>query len=170
MMFLRQQQLKKEYEEKDALIYESMKKILRGKEHIGIFLSFKSEINTFPIVKWLFEKGKKVSSSKIENQTLNFYCLRDENDTHLGTYQIPMPNSEVITLPNEMDAMIVPLLAFDKTKNRVGYGKGYYDRYLQQYQGLKIGIAYAFQYIEEVVMDEHDIAMDIIITEEQIYY
>ena len=63
-----------------------------------------------------------------------------------------------------IDLAIVPGIAFDKKKNRMGRGKGYYDRYLQNKNIVKIGIGFDFQLLENLPVDAHDVALDIIIT------
>jgi 5-formyltetrahydrofolate cyclo-ligase len=66
------------------------------------------------------------------------------------------------------DALIVPGLLFDSSGSRLGRGKGYYDRYLQRFLGLKIGICYNIQKVEQVAVESHDIKLDYIITENEI--
>ena len=64
--------------------------------------------------------------------------------------------------------MVVPLVAFNRKKYRVGYGKGFYDKYLKDFQGTTIGLAFSFQEVDEDFEDEYDIPLDYIITEKEI--
>jgi 5,10-methenyltetrahydrofolate synthetase len=157
-----------EKQRKDFLILEHLKEIVAFETHIGVFLSFQDEIDTFPIVEYLFEKGIKVSSSKIEENNLVFYQLSAPATIETGVYNIPIPQSDVKTRAQDMGILLIPLLAFSKEKHRVGYGKGYYDRYLKNYKGLKVGLAYDFQYLPCFKTDQYDIPLDMIVTESQI--
>ena len=153
---------------KDFLILEHLKEIVVSETHIGVFLSFQDEIDTFPIVEYLFENGIKVSSSKIEENNLVFYQLSSPAAIETGVYGIPIPQSNVKTIAQEMGILLMPLLAFSKGKHRIGYGKGYYDRYLKDYKGLKVGLAYDFQYLPFFETNQYDIPLDIIVTESKI--
>ena len=72
--------------------------------------------------------------------------------------------------PDEVDLVIVPLVAFDENGNRIGHGGGYYDRFLKKYpRAKKIGLAYELQKIDEVPAEPHDVPLDAVITEAQVY-
>ena len=98
---------------------------------------------------------------------LNFVTIEDLAQLKKGMLNIYEPVGEVIA-KNMIDVMIVPMVAYDKNRHRLGHGKGYYDRYLADYQGLKIGLAYKYQEVENIPWEKHDIKMDIIINEEGI--
>ena len=68
--------------------------------------------------------------------------------------------------PTDIDLLIVPMLAYDKELYRLGYGKGYYDKYLQNYQHIAIGIAYSKQIVEHIDHDEYDIKLIDVYTED----
>jgi 5,10-methenyltetrahydrofolate synthetase len=158
-----------EKKRKDFLILENLKEFLTREMHIGVFLSFHDEIDTFAIVEYFLSNGRKVSSSKIEGSELVFYQMDSMEDIETGKYDIPVPKSELKTMSEEMGVLLVPLLAFSKEKHRIGYGKGYYDCYLKDYKGLKIGLAYDFQFVPSFEIDEHDVPLDILVTESKIY-
>ncbi|WP_278287518.1 5-formyltetrahydrofolate cyclo-ligase [Ruminiclostridium josui] len=81
----------------------------------------------------------------------------------------PTSGQKNVVSPDSIDVVIVPGCAFDLHKNRMGYGAGYYDRFLNLISDscLKVGVAFDFQIMDEIPWDEHDIPMDIIITEER---
>ncbi len=81
----------------------------------------------------------------------------------------PDPGQSKVIDPKDLEVIIVPLLAFDEKKQRLGYGGGYYDRYLKNTDAIKIGVAYEIQKTEEHFKEEHDVPMDMIITEKSIY-
>ena len=83
----------------------------------------------------------------------------------INKYGIPEPFSEVVKFPN---ILIVPLVAFDSNRNRIGYGGGFYDRYIKKLKMKKkiltIGLAYSFQKVKKLPVTKHDIQLDFIIT------
>ena len=83
-----------------------------------------------------------------------------------GSYNIYEPQGETFTDLVSIDAAIIPGVSFDRHGNRLGRGKGYYDRFLKKLNTFKIGICFSFQISDEIPHDEHDIAMDEIWTEE----
>ena len=84
----------------------------------------------------------------------------------INKYGIPEPISVKVKYP---DILLVPLVAYDKFYNRIGYGGGFYDRYIKKIKKKKkiitIGLAYSFQKVKEIAIDEYDIKLDFIITE-----
>lgn len=90
----------------------------------------------------------------------------DESRLSLGSFHIEEPTGNDTTNINEIELIIVPAVAFDRQGNRVGRGKGYYDRLLSDTKATKIGVGYDFQLIEEGIdTDPHDVQMDMVITE-----
>ena len=87
----------------------------------------------------------------------------------LGAFHIEEPEGDDLQNPDTMEMIIVPAVAYDRNGNRVGRGKGYYDRLLSRSKALKIGVAYDFQLMDEVDTEEHDIPVDIVITESGTY-
>ena len=86
----------------------------------------------------------------------------------INKYGIPEPISNQIKYP---DILLVPLVAFDKNLNRVGYGGGFYDRYIKKIKKIKkvitIGLAYSFQKVKKISVNKYDIKLDFIITEKE---
>ena len=100
------------------------------------------------------------------------YAPLDEKSWKRGMMGIMEPDAErsKLILPEELELVICPMVAFDSGRRRIGYGGGYYDRYLPKCEkALRIGIAFEAQRLEQVPADEHDLPMDIIVTEEEIY-
>ena len=86
-----------------------------------------------------------------------------------GPFSIREPSGGIEISPEELDVILVPMVAFDERLHRLGHGKGYYDRFLKDTKAFKIGIAYEIQKKEDIPIDEGDVSMDIIVTEEKIY-
>ena len=101
---------------------------------------------------------------------MNFYRYSFKQPLQLNKYGIPEPNKKIKVYP---DILIVPLVAFDKDLYRIGYGGGYYDRYIAKLKKKKyfitIGFAYSFQIINKVPINKFDKNLDFIITENKVY-
>ena len=110
-------------------------------------------------------KGKKLLFPKVIGE--HEMEMVDPCGFEEGAFSILEPIGTVV-LPSKIDVILVPLLAFDRKGNRLGYGKGYYDRYLQQFMGLKIGIAYAFQEVDFIETHQFDQSLDWIVTEQEV--
>ena len=94
-----------------------------------------------------------------------------ENDIHLGTYNIREPKDLTHIVPlNKIDVVIVPLVAASLDRYRLGYGGGYYDRFLRKLRPdlITIGLSYEMQLFESIPIEEHDIRLDYIVTENKI--
>jgi len=141
---------------------------------IFTFVSFQSEIDTFEIIRACLSCKKRVFIPKVESWGMEFYEISGLEGLIRSKYGILEPQSDEKTryqdgqaMRNERKLMLMPGLAFDQHGNRVGYGAGYYDRYLKQYPPAefdKIALAYDFQVMEQVPADEYDIRVDVVIT------
>lgn len=89
--------------------------------------------------------------------------------THLGAFRIEEPDGDDTTDVDEMELIVVPAMAYDRRGNRVGRGKGYYDRLLSRTKALKVGVAYDCQLVDEINVEPTDIPVDIVITESRTY-
>ena len=97
---------------------------------------------------------------------MNFYQLSFRDPLIINKYGIPEPAKKKIIYPN---ILLVPLVAFDKNFNRIGYGGGFYDRYIKKALRIRkiftIGLAYSFQKVKKIPTNNYDIKLDYIITE-----
>lgn len=94
----------------------------------------------------------------------------DRARMHLGAFRIEEPDGDDIVDVNTLDLIIVPAVAYDSKGNRVGRGKGYYDRLLVRAHAVTIGVAYDFQLFDTVEVEPHDRPVDIVITPSGIYF
>ncbi|WP_159947020.1 5-formyltetrahydrofolate cyclo-ligase [Polaribacter septentrionalilitoris] len=138
-------------------------------KHIHIFLSLSrfKEIDTKPIINYFRNQNKQivVSKSNFKTNTLSHFLLEEDSEIEINSYGIPEPvNAKPIT-EQELDLVFVPLLISDKRNYRVGYGKGFYDRFLSNCRNdvKKIGLNF-FKPIAEISdVNEFDIALDDVI-------
>ena len=93
----------------------------------------------------------------------------DRATLRLGSFHIEEPDGQNTTDISKIDMIVVPAVAYDRKGNRVGRGKGYYDRLLMACKAIKIGMAYDFQLVDEIDAEPHDIKVDLIITDKGVY-
>jgi 5-formyltetrahydrofolate cyclo-ligase len=140
--------------------------------HLFLYSEKKNEVNTSFLLSVLQGKDKQIVVSKILNESkLEHYLLSDQTLLKENDYGIPEPVSGIKINPLEIDVVFLPLLVFDKQGHRVGYGKGYYDRFLAdcQKETIKVGISF-FEPIDKIEdIDENDIAMDFVVTPNQVF-
>ena len=94
----------------------------------------------------------------------------DRTRLELGSFHIEEPVGDEFADPETMELIVVPAVAYDRRGNRLGRGKGYYDRLLATTKASKIGVAYEFQVVDDIPAESHDVPVDIVITENGIYY
>ena len=141
------------------------------KKVIGGYYPYNFEFGNFDLLKTLEKKKYKISLPKItSNNQMNFYEWSFETPLSINTYGIPEPISNKIVYP---DALLVPFVAFDKSRNRLGYGGGYYDRYIAKIKKKKnvitIGLGFSFQRADKLPFNKNDIKLNYIITEKNIF-
>lgn len=134
-------------------------------ENLLLFASYGSEIDTSDMIGEGLRLGKKVYLPKIEGDEMQFYKIASMEELTSGYRGIPEPsgNSELYVYREEeaeRTLMIMPGVAFDPYRNRIGYGKGFYDRYLAEKEGLKvktIAVGFQCQMVEEIPREDNDI-------------
>ena len=138
-------------------------------KYIHLFLTLKKfkEIDTQPIIDYFREQNKQivVSKSNFSNNTLSHFILEEETQLEINRYGIPEPLNAVSISEKELDLVFVPLLISDKKNYRVGYGKGFYDRFLFNCRKdcKKIGLNF-FKPIPNISdINEYDIPLDTVI-------
>lgn len=135
-------------------------------EEVYIYVSFNQEVDTSTIIDYLIQQGVKIGAPKIMDGHMEFYYINDKNQLEPGFYGILEPTTDRVADGNNI-LMIMPGLAFDLHGNRIGYGAGYYDKYLHEYHKKrihKIALAYDFQIVEQIENNEYDVGVDGIIT------
>jgi 5-formyltetrahydrofolate cyclo-ligase len=161
-----------EIEEKSGLICSRLLEVLDGTDPLMVYASKPLEVNTKVLIRNLISRGKTVVVPIIEKETktLRLSYLKDPDVLQESTFHVPEPvGHELPALASDVKTVIIPMLAFDKKGNRLGYGAGYYDRFLSSHPCLtRIGIAFACQEAEEIPTDANDASMDLIVTDTSI--
>ena len=149
---------------KDLLSILKKKKI--KSKIIGGYYPYNYEYNSIEILEKFEKQNFIISLPKIEkNFQMDFFKWSTKDPLVINKYGIPEPITNKIIYPN---ILLVPLVAFDKNNNRIGYGGGFYDRYLNKIKRDKkvitIGLAYSFQKVKEIQIKKYDIKLDFVIT------
>ena len=165
---------KKKYSKKFSISFNSVENILKKEKIknkiIGGYYPYNFEFDDIEILKKLEKKNYLISLPKIKNNfQMDFLKWSNKDPLTINKYGIPEPYENKVVYP---DILLVPMVAFDKSLNRIGYGGGFYDRYINKLKKRKkiltIGFAYSFQRVEKIQANKHDIKLDYIITENKL--
>jgi len=148
---------------------------IKESNHIMLYVSFRSEVETIDLLHTLLATGKKVSLpfTHTKAKYLDAIPITDpEKQLTSGYCDIPEPSVEArqaITPPQEIEAIILPGSVFDLRGGRFGYGGGFYDRYVSSApQAWRIGLAFEAQIVPEAPLQPHDELLDLVITENRV--
>ncbi|MCF0142246.1 MAG: 5-formyltetrahydrofolate cyclo-ligase [Parasporobacterium sp.] len=137
----------------------------KNAEVVYAYAPYNQEVRLNPIIEQAWKDGKKVALPKVFGETdMEFFYITAFDQLEPGCMGIPEPNAKItlspFTLAMDKEALIImPGLAFDKDGHRIGYGGGYYDRYLESHKGTKftkIALAYDFQMVDHLDVEDHD--------------
>lgn len=162
-----------EVDKKSELIIENLAPYLKNAQNIMIFTDMKNEVRITKLIELYPEKNffiSKIVNSKNREMKINKY---NENELVLHKFGYYESSSDDFYDEKILDIVVVPALAFDSSKNRIGFGGGYYDTFLNKVREknkntLFIGVCYDFQMIEEVPIEGHDITLDLVINESEV--
>ena len=136
---------------------------------VAVYLASAAEITIDSFISYLLEKGFVVVSPRWNGETYELARLKglDEKQVRGGPMNIREPVDADIVSPDAVNAWIVPGLAFTKTGKRLGYGGGWYDRFLaaSSKTSIKVGIAYSFQVLDDLPNESHDIVVTDVLTD-----
>lgn len=173
---LRKEFSEREIEEMSLAIANNLLKLpIWQKTYFHIFLPITehNEVNTEFILHLLSGKDKEIiiSKSDFETRNMTHYLLTDNTKIKKNTYNIPEPVDGIEVPSIKIQVVFVPLLAFDKKGHRVGYGKGFYDKFLSKCRPQTIKIGLSFFEAEELIEDifEGDVQLDYCVTPEKVY-
>lgn len=135
----------------------------------------KTEVDCLKIVQWIRQEQPQIqvvlSKSNLRNNTLEHYLWKSDTPLFMNKWGITEPQRGEIICPEKLDLILIPLLAFDEKGNRVGYGKGFYDRFLSECRkdALKVGLSFFDAVENPFEVFEHDVPLDICITSGKIW-
>lgn len=146
----------------------------RSSERLALYSSFQNEVLTDEIFQRAIELGKEVFFPRVVKGAgrLAFFRVDRLSDLSPGSYEVPEPGegAEAKAGPDSFDLVVVPGVAFDLKGNRIGYGKGYYDKFLKDVKSGIVALAYGFQVLsEEIPAEPHDMRVSAIVTEKKVF-
>ena len=165
---------KKKYSKDLSISFTKLMKFLEKKKFkpkiIGSYYPFNYEMNILNILETFEKKNLIISLPKInQNNKMDFFQWSSKEPLKINKFGIPETTSKKKVYPN---ILLIPLVGFDRQLNRLGYGGGYYDRYLtkvqNKYRIIKIGVGFSSQQIKNIPINKHDKKLDCIITEKKI--
>lgn len=176
---IRKQIFKARKEHSDTWIEEKSRRITElltalpeyeDADRIMAYADYNHEVITRYIIEQSWKDGKEVAVPKVFGKDMVFYRLTDFSQLESGYFGIPEPKEDGETVSWEDAMMVMPGVAFDENCNRVGYGGGFYDRFLEKHPGIRrVAVGFSFQILSEVPTEPTDIRPQVIVTEEKIY-
>tara|TARA_Y100000389_G_scaffold70530_1_gene67220 strand:+ start:383 stop:934 length:552 start_codon:yes stop_codon:yes gene_type:complete len=168
---------KKKYFEISKIFFNPLLSLIKSKIKkndyiIALYYPTSFEVNILKLLEFNHISNKNLLLPVIEkNNSMNFFSWEKHEILKVNKYGILEPFKKKKNIPH---VMLVPLLAFDKNKYRLGYGKGFYDRYLNKYLKknkdiLTVGVAFSFQKYHKLPINSNDVKLDYILTEKGIY-
>lgn len=136
-------------------------------ETVCVYASLASEVDTDRLIEKMLSDRKKVALPicNKKNRTMKMCLIKNISELLPGAYGIREPAEECAEIgKNEIDLIVVPGLCFDLSGNRIGYGGGYYDRYLADFGGTSVGIAYNECIVAEIPSDKYDCRVNMVIS------
>lgn len=145
-------------------IYKSAKRVFS-------YYSFNNEVDTRDINRIILSDNKKLALPVcVDSYNLEFHQIDDLTQVELGILNIPIPKIRNKIEPTSYDIMLMPGILFSKTGYRIGYGKGYYDRYLSDKKIFKIGLTYDNLLVDDIEHSDFDVKADYIITQTRNFF
>lgn len=157
----------KEVDEKSEMIIEKLENMIEFKKSkvIMAYYPIRNEVDTRRILE-RYAEDKTILSPRTKREGIVPVKFKSLKELEKDIFGIPSPLGE--EYKGEIDLILVPGLAFDFRLYRLGYGLGYYDRFLKSLRVIKIGLAYDFQILDELPHNDGDVKMDFVITEKRI--
>lgn len=146
-------------------------KIIKDKDYINskyiaLYKSLNSEVDTNKLIKYSLDLGKIVLLPRVVDDNLYFYKITYNEKLEVSKFGVeePLNNIKNLISSDIIDLVIVPGVVFDYNKNRLGFGRGYYDRFLKDLDAITIGICFDEQLSNKLIVDEFDVPVQKVIT------
>ena len=136
---------------------------------ICIYMPIRNEVDVRMLIDTATADGKEIWIPKVVGEEMIFNAYEEDSLELSESYGIPESSSNRVLVPDENTLIIMPGAVFDKTGNRIGYGGGYYDRYLEKHPECKtLAVCYDLQMVESIPAEDHDIKPGVIVSESSI--
>ncbi|KFM15026.1 5-formyltetrahydrofolate cyclo-ligase protein [Marine Group I thaumarchaeote SCGC AAA799-O18] len=150
-------------------IYQKLKRVdsYINSQNIACYFPIGSEVDTNNIMLDILERGKNMLLPKIVDNNLEFYSIPNLEKLEKGRFDIMEPKDSC-KKAEKIDCILVPTVGISKSGDRLGYGSGYYDKFLSFTDAVKISLTYSKQIVKSIPSESYDIKIDLIITEDEI--
>ncbi len=154
---------------KSEVICTKLKNINLDAKSILLYKALNKEVNVNSLIEYYLDTSK-VFLPKVKGDDMVLVEITKDTKYSLGPFNIQEPIGKELNVEDvDIDVCITPLLGFDDNLNRIGKGKGYYDKFFAKSNCKKIGVAFEIQKISDVIFEKHDVKLDMVITEDKIY-
>ncbi|WP_020676676.1 5-formyltetrahydrofolate cyclo-ligase [Geopsychrobacter electrodiphilus] len=147
--------------------------VFRQARVLALYSPIRNEVATALLHKAALSAGKKVCYPRVNGDQLSYYEIHSLEDLGIGNFGVcePAPLEGRVVDPVEIELLLVPGVAFDQRGYRLGYGRGYFDRFLSsnRFLGLSVGFCFHFQLVETLPVEEHDQGVALLVTNNGIY-
>ena len=150
-------------------IHQNLRQVdsYNNSQNIACYFPIGSEVDTHDIMLDILENGKNMLLPKIVDSNLEFYVIPNLEKLENGVFDIMEPKASCKKTEN-IDCILIPTIGVSKLGDRLGYGMGYYDKFLSFTDVVKISLTYSKQIVKSVPSESYDIKIDLIITEDEI--
>lgn len=150
---------------RDDRIFMRLMPLLEECGGVFTYVSTETEVDTRRLLEWCFENGKPVFAPVSGDTELTFYQVRSSDELKPGRFGISEPvNRDIPAAADSNSLCVVPALCCDRKGSRLGYGRGYYDRFLEGFPGKSVIICYS-DFVMEIPWEPHDRRADLVITD-----
>ena len=155
-------------EEKSTIIVNKIKKLkdYNNSKVIALYKPLSNEVNINDLINYSLECGKIVLLPRVVRENIVFIKVDNYTEYDKSNFGVIEPIYKKDNIYNgNIDLVIVPGLGFDKDYKRIGYGKGYYDKFLKNKDTIKIGVCFHEQFLDNVIVNKNDVLMNLVITD-----
>ncbi len=143
--------------------------VYRQASVVALYAPIHNEVLTVELFRSARQGGKKVCYPRVNGESLEFLVVEQESGLVPGAFGVAEPIGTTIVPLEELDLVVVPGIAFDRSGYRLGYGRGYYDRAFGfTRRAVLAGLAYDFQIVDELPTEEHDVHLDLLVTSSKV--
>lgn len=164
MRLLRENLTREDVERKSLLVQQLVvqcEEFLHAKS-VGAYYPLNGETQTLKVIEQALRNDKAVFLPRVIDDRLQFFEVSDLGGLELGKFNIPEP-PKTANAAHNLDILLVPGLGFDLRGHRLGYGKGFYDRFLKKFRGFSVGLGYEFQLVERLPTEAFDIRLSALV-------